>query len=248
MPHVVFVAPRFLENTNRYLHAFAKLVHVTLSVVSEDPAAALPEALRARIAAHYQVEQCLDQDALVTAVRWLGARVGRVDRLTGALEQLQTPMAFVRSALDIEGLRPDVARNFRDKDRMKEVLRSLQGEDSGHWTGGNLMPNRPGVLLERGDFLEGDFSGFGDGLVKISSVLFGVSTYKAGTQAKALGLRDIVPGVSECEVKTNDGCVWVATAARVEGDGLQLEVPVIGAVTVPGAEVSEISRSAGSKK
>jgi phosphoribosylaminoimidazole carboxylase (NCAIR synthetase) len=49
--------------------------------------------------------------------------VGRVDRLTGVLEQLQIPMAQVRDALDIEGIRGDVARNFRDKDRMKEVLR-----------------------------------------------------------------------------------------------------------------------------
>ncbi len=34
MPHIVFVAPRFMENTNRYVKAFASLDGVTLSVVS----------------------------------------------------------------------------------------------------------------------------------------------------------------------------------------------------------------------
>jgi hypothetical protein len=124
MPHVVFVAPHFLENTNRYVSAFAALDGVTLSVVSEDAESAIPAAVRARVARHYKVEQCLDPHALTAAVRWLSGSVGRVDRLAGAMEQLQIPMAEVRDALDIEGIRSDVARNFRDKDRMKEVLRA----------------------------------------------------------------------------------------------------------------------------
>ncbi len=124
MPHVVLVAPHFLENTNRYVRAFAGLDGVTLSVVSEDPASAIPDELRPRIARHYQVDQCLEAESLTRAVRWMGSEVGRVDRLTGALEQLQSPMARVRDTLDLEGLRSDVARRFRDKDLMKEVLRS----------------------------------------------------------------------------------------------------------------------------
>ena len=124
MPHVVFIAPRFLENTNRYVSAFAALDGVTLSLVSSDPETAIPESLRSRVAGHYRVDQCLDPGSLTTAVRAITSSVGRVDRLTGALEQLQTPMAEVRDALDIEGIRSDVARNFRDKDRMKDVLRA----------------------------------------------------------------------------------------------------------------------------
>jgi hypothetical protein len=123
MPHVVFVAPRFLENTNRYVAAFAALDGVTLSVVSEDIEAAIPRALRPRIAGHYRVDQSLDGGALTTAVRAIARGVGPVDRLTGALEQLQLPMAEARDALGIEGIGVDVARSFRDKDRMKAVLR-----------------------------------------------------------------------------------------------------------------------------
>ena len=122
--HVVFVAPRFLENTNRYVASFGALDGVTLSVVSADPETTLPEALRARVAGHYRIDECLDASALTTAVRALERSVGKVDRLAGALEQLQIPMARVRDALDIEGIRSDVAQSFRDKDRMKEVLRA----------------------------------------------------------------------------------------------------------------------------
>lgn len=124
MPHVVFVAPRFLENTNRYVSGFAAQDGVTLSLVSSDPASSIPAALRSRVAGHYRVDRCLDAEELATAVRALQKSVGRVDRLAGALEQLQMPMAVVRDVLDIEGLRSDVARSFRDKDRMKEVLRA----------------------------------------------------------------------------------------------------------------------------
>jgi hypothetical protein len=124
MPHVVFVAPRLLENTNRYVRAFAGLDDVTLSLVSSDPEGAIPAPLRSRVAGHYRVEQCLDADALAAAVRAIARSVGKVDRLTGALEQLQTPLAAVRDALGIEGIGSEVARNFRDKDRMKEVLRA----------------------------------------------------------------------------------------------------------------------------
>jgi hypothetical protein len=123
MSHVVFVAPRFMENTLRYVRAFSSLPDVELSLVSGDPERALPRDLRARIAGHYRVDDVLDPSALTTAVAAIERGVGEVSRLAGALEQLQTPLADVREALGIEGLRPITARNFRDKDRMKDVLR-----------------------------------------------------------------------------------------------------------------------------
>jgi phosphoribosylaminoimidazole carboxylase (NCAIR synthetase) len=124
MVHVVFLAPRFLENTNRYVQAFAAQDGVTLSLVSLDPEDAIPAVLRPRIAAHYRVADLLDPAQLTVAVRAIAGEVGRVDRLAGFLEQLQLPMAEVRDALGIEGMTAQVARNFRDKDRMKDVLRA----------------------------------------------------------------------------------------------------------------------------
>jgi hypothetical protein len=124
MPHVTFVAPRFLETTNRYLASFASLDDVTLSVISEDPEASIPASIRPRIAGHYRVASSLDASALTEACQGLTRSVGRIDRLAGALEQLQVPMARARDAVDIDGMRNEVAQAFRDKDRMKAVLRA----------------------------------------------------------------------------------------------------------------------------
>jgi hypothetical protein len=123
MRHIVFIAPRFLDNTNRYLKAFAELDDVTLSVISLDPESAIPAAVHPRIAGHYGVKS-LDTQEILAATRWLASSIGRVDRLVSFLEELQVPLAEVRAALDIEGLRTDAAHNFRDKDRMKAALRA----------------------------------------------------------------------------------------------------------------------------
>lgn len=121
--HVVFIAPRFLENTMRYVRAFASLDEVALSLISEDPEEALPRELRARIAGHYRVPDPLDEGEIERATRAFASAIGPVDRLTGHLEQLQIPMARVRDAVGIEGMGTEVALAFRDKDRMKQRLR-----------------------------------------------------------------------------------------------------------------------------
>lgn len=123
MRHVVFVAPRFLHNTLRYVSAFVELEGARVSIVSEDPEAALPAPLRERIAGHYAVTSCLDGRELARACGAIAKGVGPIDRLSGVLEQLQLPMAEARDTVGIEGMSLEVARNFRDKDRMKEVLR-----------------------------------------------------------------------------------------------------------------------------
>jgi phosphoribosylaminoimidazole carboxylase (NCAIR synthetase) len=123
MTHIAFIAPRFLENTNRYVRAFAEL-DIAVSLISMDREDAIPDALRPRVAGHYQVGDCMDAAQLAEAARAIARGVGKVDRLIGVLEQLQLPMAEVRDAVGIDGLDAETARNFRDKDRMKAVLRA----------------------------------------------------------------------------------------------------------------------------
>lgn len=124
MPHIVFIATHFVGNTNRYLKAFTEIEGITLSVISSDPSSSIPPSMRAKIAGHYRIEDCLDSGQLTAATRAIAASIGRVDRLVGFLEELQLPMAEVRDVLGIEGLTTEIARRFRDKDRMKEVLRA----------------------------------------------------------------------------------------------------------------------------
>jgi biotin carboxylase len=123
MPSVVFVAPFFLDTTLRFVRAVAALPGVRTGLVSQDPASRLPADLKASLDAHRRIDDGLDPQQIARATRELAAEIGPVDRLLGALEQLQVPLGEVRDELGIAGLGAEASRNFRDKARMKDVLR-----------------------------------------------------------------------------------------------------------------------------
>jgi formate-dependent phosphoribosylglycinamide formyltransferase (GAR transformylase) len=119
----VFVAPFFAETTVRFIKAAAGLPGVRLGLISQDPVGTLPAEVRRLLAAHYRIENGLDAQQIAGAVRALSRELGPPVRVLGALEQLQVALAQVRELLDIEGMGVEVAHNFRDKARMKDVLR-----------------------------------------------------------------------------------------------------------------------------
>jgi biotin carboxylase len=121
--NVVVVAPFFGASMGHALSCFAALEGVRLGVISHEPEDRLPPNVRSRVAGHYQVRNALDAAQLVEAGRAFQEEWGAVDRLEGYLEQLQVPLADARDALGIDGLDGESARNFRDKNRMKQVLR-----------------------------------------------------------------------------------------------------------------------------
>ena len=118
-----FVAPYLAEATTRFVTEAATLPDVRLAVITTEPAERLPARLKERLAAHWRVDDPLDPRQLAEAVTGLSRQMGRVERIIGALEQLQVPMAQVREALGIEGMDVQTAMNVRDKARMKDVLR-----------------------------------------------------------------------------------------------------------------------------
>ena len=122
--HVVFVAPFLMDATLRFVRAAAALPGVTLSLASQDPAAKLPADLSARLAGYHQLGNAFDPAALVEAAASLGRRIAPVERLIGSLEQLQEPLAVACAELRLPALGVEAARNFRDKARMKDVLRA----------------------------------------------------------------------------------------------------------------------------
>jgi D-alanine-D-alanine ligase-like ATP-grasp enzyme len=121
--HVIFAAPFFMDATLRFVRGAAQLPGVDLSLVSQDPVEKLPPDIRERLAGHWRVDDALDPGQLVDAAQNLEKRLGKAVRFIAALEQLQVPLAVAREALGIEGLSAEAARNFRDKARMKNVLR-----------------------------------------------------------------------------------------------------------------------------
>jgi biotin carboxylase len=112
-----------MEATLRFVRAAAALPGVMLSVASQDPHAKLPADLARRLAGFERVADAFNPGELVRAAGELGRRVAPVERLIGSLEQLQEPLAVAAEALELPGLSVTTARNFRDKARMKDVLR-----------------------------------------------------------------------------------------------------------------------------
>ncbi|HKA89719.1 MAG TPA: ATP-grasp domain-containing protein [Haliangiales bacterium] len=121
MRNVVFIAPFPLETTMRFVRAVGGLADVKLlGVLQETP--------RGEDAALYwdvvRVEDALDAAELVRGVELLRQRHGQPHRILGILEPLQVPLAMVRRHFGVHGPDVDTAERFRDKARMKDVLRA----------------------------------------------------------------------------------------------------------------------------
>ena len=119
-----FVAPYLLEATARFVGSAAQLPGVRLALITSEPAERLSPQLREQLAGHWRVDDALDPRQIAEATTGLGRQLGRVERIVGALEQLQVPLAHVREVLGIEGMDVPTALNVRDKARMKTVLRN----------------------------------------------------------------------------------------------------------------------------
>ncbi|TQM45895.1 ATP-grasp domain-containing protein [Pseudonocardia cypriaca] len=119
-----FVAPFLMPATARFVAAAAQLPGVRLGVITAAPAEQVPPDLARHLHAHWRVDDPLDPRQIVAAVKGLSGQMGQVERLVGALEQLQVPLAYARETLGIPGLDVETAYNVRDKSRMKQVLRA----------------------------------------------------------------------------------------------------------------------------
>jgi biotin carboxylase len=106
------------------IEAGASLPDVRLAVIAQQPLESLAPHIAARLVAHWRIDDVTNADQLEGALRALQARLGMIDVCFGAYEQLQEPLAVAREKLGIPGLSSKAAANFRDKNRMKDVLRA----------------------------------------------------------------------------------------------------------------------------
>lgn len=118
----IFAAPLLSDNAFTMIAAAASLPGVRLGVITHDPASKLRH-LEGQVA-HWRVDNILDVNQLRWAATELQARNGRIHRLYGAYEQLQEALAEVRESLGVDGMSVETAVNFRDKARMKTVMRA----------------------------------------------------------------------------------------------------------------------------
>ncbi len=122
--HVLYVAPFFSANILHCLDALCALPGLRIGLITHEPRERLPQRYQGAIAGHYRVSDCLDGEQLTAAATAFRRDWGRVDRLLGFLEQMQVPLAIARDRVGIPGMGEMVARNFREKNQMKQVLRA----------------------------------------------------------------------------------------------------------------------------
>lgn len=121
---VIFVAPFFSPAATQMIEAALALAHIRVAVVAQQPLADLAPEVANRLVGHWQVADVTEAGQLEWAVQELARRHGAVSRCFAAYEQSQLPLAVVRERLGIPGLPAASAHNFRDKARMKDVLRA----------------------------------------------------------------------------------------------------------------------------
>lgn len=121
---VIFVAPFFSPAASQMIEAALALTHIRVAVIAQQRVEELAPALASRLVAHWRVDDITSAEQLEWAVKAISTQHGAVSRCFAAYEQAQLPLALVRERLGIPGLPSAAAHNFRDKARMKDVLRA----------------------------------------------------------------------------------------------------------------------------
>lgn len=120
---VLFVAPFYTANALKWLERLVEIPGIRPALISQEPLHWLPPAIRDRYELFYQVQNAFDASQIIEAAKWIAGKQGAIHRLLGPTEQLQVALARTREALSIPGMDIQTATNFRDKARMKTLLR-----------------------------------------------------------------------------------------------------------------------------
>lgn len=124
MVFVLYVCPNFTANAVRFIDVLSGTAGVRLGLISQEPMALLPADIQLRLAAFQQVSDVFDAQLLTLAATALQAEYAPIHRILAAVEGLQVPLAQVRAQLGLAGMDVETAKNFRDKQRMKDLFRA----------------------------------------------------------------------------------------------------------------------------
>ena len=123
---IIISFPHFTHHTIRVTECALGLPDVKVGLVTHDPIEGLREDLREKVAGHWRTGlwELLEPPTMAWAVSELSKRHGPVHRLISPQEHVQGVCAAVREEMGIPGPSVEVTSNFRDKARMKDMLRA----------------------------------------------------------------------------------------------------------------------------
>jgi len=119
---VAYITPNFTANAVRFIEALTSLHNIRLIVISQESVELLASWQQSRISISRQVPDVFDKWTIIKTLTDLQKITGPVQKILGATEQLQVPIAEARLALGIPGMNVATAQNFRDKSRMKTLF------------------------------------------------------------------------------------------------------------------------------
>jgi hypothetical protein len=102
-----------------------------------------------------------------------------------------------------------------------------------------LDSGRPGLLLNTGDFLDGELTKFENGRVELNSVLLGLRTIRSN-QILAAVFRKVVPEEARFEILTKNHSRYRVSHLQVTGNRLQFLDPSLRGFTENADQVTEI--------
>lgn len=105
-----------------------------------------------------------------------------------------------------------------------------------------MQSARPGVLLAKGDFVDGDFRGFDGQRVRLNSILFGTRQYDVRKEAVAVVLREAGSNPGPLEIRLRDGSVLKPASIRLQPGELAVQDTAAGALKIPASDVVAIQR------
>ncbi len=123
MPFVIYTSPNYTENAVRFIRTLTNLDGVRIGLISQEPKEWLPADIHHKLVDFQRVDDLFNFKEVETAAKLMAGRQGKIHRIFGAVEQAQVPVAQVRESLGIEGMDVETAHNFRDKSRMKNLMR-----------------------------------------------------------------------------------------------------------------------------
>lgn len=92
----------------------------------------------------------------------------------------------------------------------------------------NIPSDGNGVLLASGEFMDGRFGAWKDGKITISSIVFGLSTYKFPEEAKALAWHAPNDADGRWMVYLRDGSVIAASGFKADQLDVLIDEPLMG--------------------
>lgn len=108
-----------------------------------------------------------------------------------------------------------------------------------------MTPGRSGLLLAKGDFVDGEFRSLEQDRVNISSVLFGQRSYDVKTDVLVVALHEVGDPGGGFEIRLRDQSVLRPARIDVEPDALRFTDPALGPVRIAVAEIQEVRRRGG---